>query len=57
MAGQILSIARGPQNAQITQNGTISENSGSCRPTIAPRVIGDSPVVVPSTTIGVPSAP
>ena len=57
MAGQIFSIARGPQNAQITQNGTMSEKNGNWRPTIAPSVIGLSPVVAPSTTIGVPSAP
>src|SRR3954467_9081100 len=27
-----------PANAHTTQNGTISENTGSCRPTIAPRM-------------------
>jgi hypothetical protein len=36
MAGQIATIPRKPANAQISQNGTISENNGSCRPTIAP---------------------
>ena len=33
------------------------EKTGSCRPIIAPSVTGLSPVVAPSTTIGVPSAP
>src|SRR5450755_4478730 len=27
-----------PANAHTTQNGTISEKTGNCRPTIAPRI-------------------
>jgi hypothetical protein len=37
MAGQISFMPRQPANAHTTQNGTISENTGNCRPTIAPR--------------------
>src|ERR1700752_5159206 len=33
MAGQISFMPLKPANAQISQNGTISENSGRCRPT------------------------
>src|SRR5215831_2936009 len=36
IAGQISFIPRNPANTQISQNGTISEKNGSCRPTIAP---------------------
>ena len=35
MAGQISIMALRPAKAQISQNGTISENSGSWRPTMA----------------------
>ena len=38
MAGQISFMPRQPAKAQTTQNGTISENTGNCRPTIAPRM-------------------
>jgi len=38
MAGQICIMPRQPANAQITQNGTINEKNGSCRPTMAPRM-------------------
>ena len=36
MAGQISIMPRKPAKAQISQNGTISEKNGSCRPTMAP---------------------
>jgi len=36
IAGQIAIMPRQPANAQISQNGTISEKNGNCRPTIAP---------------------
>src|SRR5215470_16358963 len=36
MAGQIAIMPRQPANAQISQNGTMSEKNGSCRPTMAP---------------------
>src|SRR6266852_2782977 len=36
MAGQICTMPRQPAKAQISQNGTISEKNGSCRPTMAP---------------------
>ena len=35
MAGQTSIMALRPAKAQISQNGTISENSGSWRPTMA----------------------
>jgi hypothetical protein len=37
IAGQIAAMPRKPANAQISQNGTIREKNGNCRPTIAPR--------------------
>jgi len=37
MAGQTSFMPFQPANAHTTQNGTISENTGSWRPTIAPR--------------------
>ena len=36
IAGQISNIPRRPAKAQISQNGTISEKNGNCRPTMAP---------------------
>src|SRR5262245_61398896 len=36
IAGHIWTMPRQPANAQISQNGTISEKNGSWRPTIAP---------------------
>ena len=36
IAGQTWIMPRKPANTQISQNGTISENTGSCRPIIAP---------------------
>ncbi len=38
MAGQTSFMPFQPANAHTTQNGTISEKNGSCRPTIAPRI-------------------
>ena len=35
IAGQISTIPRTPAKAQISQNGTITEKNGSCRPIIA----------------------
>ena len=35
-----------PAKAQISQNGTISEKNGSCRPTIAPSRNGSMPVTL-----------
>src|ERR1700752_3761140 len=46
-----------PAKAQISQNGTIREKNGSCRPTIAPSRNGSMPVTLDSPAIGVPSAP
>ena len=57
IAGQISSMPRKPAKAQISQNGTISEKNGNCRPTIAPSRPGSSPVALASPAIGVPSAP
>src|SRR5262245_989395 len=56
-AGQISLVARQPAKAQISQNGTITEKNGSCRPTMAPSLITSRPVAAASPTIGVPSAP
>src|SRR2546423_14546734 len=57
IAGQTSFIPFQPANAQISQNGTMSEKNGSCRPTIAPSRNGSMPVtparpphVVPSAT-------
>jgi len=36
MAGQISIMPRQPANTQISQNGTMSEKNGNCRPTMAP---------------------
>ena len=57
IAGQISIMPRNPAKAQISQNGTISEKNGSCRPTMAPRTYGSNPVTLARPTIGVPSAP
>ena len=50
-------MPRQPANAQTSQNGTISENNGSWRPTIALSSNRSSPVTPCSAMIGVPSAP
>src|SRR5947209_1752299 len=57
MAGQMSFMPFQPANAQISQNGTISEKNGSCRPTIAPKRNGSMPVTLDNPAIGVPSAP
>ena len=57
IAGQISIMPRRPAKAQISQNGTISEKNGSCRPTMAPSKYGSRPVTLASPAIGVPSAP
>src|SRR5215470_18762178 len=57
IAGQISFIPRQPAKAQMSQNGTISEKNGSCRPTMAPSKYGSRPVTLASPAIGVPSAP
>src|SRR5262245_2838213 len=56
-AGQTLIIPRQPAKAQISQNGTINEKNGNCRPTIAPSRNGSSPVTLARPAMGVPSAP
>src|ERR1700742_4369512 len=40
MAGQTSFMPFQPAKAHTTQNGTISENTGSWRPTMAPRIYG-----------------
>src|ERR1044072_2986219 len=57
MAGQTSFMPFQPAKAQISQNGTISEKNGSCRPTIAPSRNGSMPVTLDNPAIGVPSAP
>ena len=56
-AGHTSSMPRKPAYAQMSQNGTMSENSGSWRPTIALRALRSSPVTPCRAMIGVPSAP
>src|SRR5579864_8363968 len=56
-AGQISIIRLKPANAQISQNGTISEKNGSWRPTIADRSFNGSPVTLCRPSMGVPNAP
>ena len=57
IAGQMSFMPRQPAKAQISQNGTISEKNGNCRPTIAPSRNGSMPVTLARPAIGVPSAP
>src|SRR3984893_11141211 len=57
IAGQISFMPLKPAKAQISQNGTISEKIGNCRPTIAPSRNGSMPVTEARPWIGVPSAP
>ena len=57
IAGQIWRMPRKPAKAQISQNGTMTEKNGNCRPTMAPSRYGSSPVTLASPAIGVPSAP
>src|SRR5512136_873579 len=57
IAGQISFMPLYPANTQISQNGTIKEKNGSCRPTIAPSRNGSIPVTLARPAIGVPSAP
>ena len=57
IAGQMSFMPLQPAKAQISQNGTMSEKNGSCRPTIAPSRNGSMPVTLDSPAIGVPSAP
>src|SRR5476651_1067489 len=57
MAGQISFMPLKPAKAQISQNGTISEKNGNCRPTMAPSRNGSMPVTLARPAIGVPSAP
>src|SRR5262245_8135008 len=57
IAGQISIMPRNPANTQMSQNGTISEKNGSCRPTIAARPWGSRPVTQDRPALGVPSAP
>jgi hypothetical protein len=57
IAGQTWSMPRQPAKAQISQNGTMSEKNGNCRPTMAPSRNGSSSVTLARPAIGVPSAP
>ena len=57
IAGQMSFMPRYPANAQISQNGTISEKNGNCRPTMAPSRNGSRSVTLARPAIGVPSAP
>lgn len=57
IAGQISFVPLYPANAQTTQNGTITEKKGNCRPTMAPSWKGSMPVTLERPAIGVPRAP
>ena len=57
IAGQMSFMPFQPAKAQISQNGTISEKNGNCRPTMAPSRNGSMPVTLAKPAIGVPSAP
>ena len=57
IAGHTCIMPRQPANAHTTQNGTISEKNGNCRPTIAPSKKGSRPVTLARPAIGVPRAP
>src|ERR1043165_4004602 len=57
IAGQTSFMPFQPAKAQISQNGTMSEKNGNCRPTIAPSRNGSMPVTLARPAIGVPSGP
>src|ERR1044072_9234602 len=57
IAGQTSFIPFQPANAQISQNGTMSEKNGNCRPTMAPSGSESMLVTLKIPAIGVPSAP
>ena len=57
MAGQTPIIPRHPANAATSQNGTISEKSGSWRPTMPLSARRSRPLTALSAMSGVPSAP
>src|SRR5208337_1989542 len=57
MAGQISNIDPQPAKAQISQNGTRTQNGARMRPVIAPRVTSLYPVTFASAMIGVARAP
>src|SRR3981189_1778218 len=56
-AGQIATAPRQPANAQISQNGTMSEKNGSCRPTMAPSREGSIPGTLAKPGTRGPRAP
>ena len=56
-AGQTPSIPRKPAIAHTSQNGIMSEKSGSWRPAIAESESSFRPVTFASVMMGVPSAP
>ena len=56
-AGQTPSMPRKPDIAHTSQNGTRTEKSGSCRPTMADSRLSFRPVTLASVMMGVPRAP
>ena len=46
-----------PAMAHTSQNGTMTEKKGSCRPTMAESCISGRPVTLASVMMGVPRAP
>ena len=56
-AGQTPIMPLKPAKAHTTQNGTMMEKNGNCRPTMADRSFKSRPVTPLKAMIGVPSAP
>ena len=50
-------MPRKPAYAHTTQNGTISEKNGSCRPTMAESFSASRSVTLAQREMGMPSAP
>ena len=57
IGGQTSSVFLQPTNAMISQNGTMTEKNGSCRPTMPLSSCRSRPVTAASAMMGVPSAP
>ena len=56
-AGQTSSMPRQPDIWTMSQKGTMSEKTGSCRPTMEERASSLRPVTLASVMMGVPRAP
>ncbi|MDT4839406.1 hypothetical protein FQZ97_731960 [compost metagenome] len=56
-AGQVSRMPRQPSIIATSQNGTMTDSSGSWRPAMAPILKASTPDTWPATMIGMPSAP